>query len=288
LALPNNPLSTTEFTERDEFAYHEMIVHVPLLSHPNPKNVLIVGGGDGGVLREVCRHDCVEKITLVEIDPMVVDVALKYFNKSTATAFNDPRLTIVNEDAAEFLRGQMDDCDASSSFLYDIIIADSVDPVGPAETLFEPEFFETMHAALNDGGIVCTQGECFWINLDLISDVVACCGDIFDSVEYASAMVPTYPCGQVGFIFGRKGKEKSFSCRVPVRKAGKSLESRLKLYNTAVHKAAFVLPKYVEERLAPLYPQVYHSVNNEYDYEEMQNDVEDMEDDCFLNKCTIS
>eukprot|EP00957_Ditylum_brightwellii_P170206 12956946-Ditylum_brightwellii.AAC.1 len=235
-----------------------MIVHVPLLSHPNPKNVLIVGGGDGGVLREVCRHDCVEKITLVEIDPMVVDVALKYFNKSTATAFNDPRLTIVNEDAAEFLRGQMDDCDASSSFLYDIIIADSVDPVGPAETLFEPEFFETMHAALNDG------------------------------VEYASAMVPTYPCGQVGFIFGRKGKEKSFSCRVPVRKAGKSLESRLKLYNTAVHKAAFVLPKYVEERLAPLYPQVYHSVNNEYDYEEMQNDVEDMEDDCFLNKCTIS
>lgn len=91
-------------TENDEFVYQEMITHLPLMSHPNPKNVLIVGGGDGGVVREVCRHACVEKVTLVEIDQMVIDVAKEFFGDSTATSFDDERVTCINEDAAEFLK----------------------------------------------------------------------------------------------------------------------------------------------------------------------------------------
>lgn len=100
----NTVTSNQELTENDEFVYQEMITHLPMMAHPNPKNVLIVGGGDGGVLREVCRHPCVDKITLVEIDEMVIEVAKEFFGESTATSFDDSRLTLIHEDAAEFLK----------------------------------------------------------------------------------------------------------------------------------------------------------------------------------------
>jgi spermidine synthase len=268
-----------QLTEDDEFIYQEMITHLPLMIHPNPINVLIVGGGDGGVLREVCRHSCVQEITLVEIDQMVIDVAKRFFGDSTATAFDDDRVLCINEDAAEFLKKHNE----KNAKKYDIIIADSSDPVGPAATLFDPLFYEQMHEALNEGGVICAQGECFWTNPDLIVNVVACCADVFDTVEYASTMVPTYPCGQIGFILAGKGED--INLRKPCRDLTDALQSQLKWYNEAIHSASFVLPQFLEKRLASLRPQLLVD-NNEDDDED--NDEDDEVNDCFLGQCTIS
>ena len=166
-----------------------------------------------------------------------------------------------------------------------VIIADSSDPVGPAETLFDPVFYEQMNEALNEGGIICAQGECFWTNQDLIVNVIACCADVFDTVEYASTLVPTYPCGQIGFILAGKerlegGGENVINLRKPCREITKELQSQLKWYNEAIHSASFVLPEFLEKRLAPLRPQ---------SIEEDEDDDEGVDTtDCFLNNCTIS
>jgi spermidine synthase len=226
-----------QLTERDEFAFHEMMVHLPLCAHSNPQRILIVGGGDGGILREICRHDCVKEIVLVEIDPVVIQVSKKFFSNSTATRFDDPRLRIIHADAADFLKDQKD--------AFDVIIGDTSDPVGPATSLFQPTFYESMHEALRDQGIICMQAESMWIHLDLISDLVACCDDMFDHAEYASTMVPTYPCGQIGFVLARKGNRRS--CRSIARQP--IFESDLKWYSPAQHRAAFTLPPFVTARL---------------------------------------
>ena len=243
-----------QLTERDEFSYHETMVHVPLCSHKCPRHVLIVGGGDGGILREVCRHSCVETITVVEIDPMVVQVCLEYFGQSTATSWKDPRVRLVHADAAKYVQ----EC----SEQFDIILGDTSDPVGPAETLFQPSFYESMYAALKPHGIVCVQAECFWIHLDLIADLVACCHDIFETAEYATTMVPTYPCGQIGFLLARK-TDRWTSAR-PVRILTDSED--LQWYSPAQHEASFVLPPFVRSRL----------------------DVGEEDEDCLLARCTIS
>lgn len=260
-----------QLTENDEFVYQEMITHLPLMAHENPKNVLIVGGGDGAVLREVCRHKCVESVTLVEIDSVVIDVAKEFFSETTATSFDDPRVTIVMEDAAEFLLKQ----NAGDRKGYDVIIADSSDPVGPAESLFDPAFYEQMFTSLNDGGIICAQGECFWSQVELIENVVACCADIFDSVEYASTYVPTFPCGQIGFVLAAKGT--GVNLTKPVREMDAELAQGMEWYTPEIHSASFVLPKFLEDKLAPLRPEY----NEEDDYDGMIGD-------CFLNRCVIS
>lgn len=255
-----------ELTERDEFAFHEMMVNLPLCSHPNPKSVCIVGGGDSGVLRQVCRHKSVERITVVEIDPMVINVAKKFLGADSA--FRDSRVTIVQEDGAKYI--------ANCENEYDVIISDSNDPIGPAESLFEPAFYEKMYNALADGGIVCVQAESFWIHLDLISDLVACSSEIFNHAEYASTMVPTYPCGQIGFILAGKNTNHG-TCRIPVRTP--DFLSELKWYNPYVHKAAFVLPNFVESRL--------EQWNSAYD-DDGGNGGNEAIDRCFLQNCTIS
>jgi spermidine synthase len=235
-----------QLTERDEFSYHEIMTHVPLCSHPNPSRVLIVGGGDGGILREVCRHDTVTEICVVEIDQVVVDVCRRFFGTSTAVCFNDPRVRLVHADAAEFLNGNGSADHPSNEGYWDVIVGDTSDPVGPAESLFQPAFYESMYRALRPSGIVCVQAECFWIHLDLIADLTACCRDIFDSAEYCSTMVPTYPCGQIGFILASKQKRPS-SCRHPVRQP--DFVEDLQWYSPAMHAAAFTLPPFVTRKI---------------------------------------
>ena len=160
-----------QLTERDEFAYQEMITHIPMFAHPDPKAVLIVGGGDGGVLREVARHKSVDRMCMCEIDEGVVNYSKEYFGDTMATAFSDPRTDLHFMDAAEFVK------DKAGQF--DVIIVDSSDPVGPAETLYTSEFYSDMKTALRPGGIICTQGECIWLHLPLISKVLGDCGKLF-------------------------------------------------------------------------------------------------------------
>ncbi|KAH7557780.1 hypothetical protein JRO89_XS11G0219500 [Xanthoceras sorbifolium] len=175
-----------QLTEKDECAYQEMIAHLPLCSIPSPKTVLVVGGGDGGVLREISRHGSVELIDICEIDNMVVDVSKKFFPE-LAVGFEDPRVRLHIGDAVEFLR-------KAPEGKYDAIIVDSSDPVGPAQELVEKPFFETIARALRPGGVLCNMAESMWLHTHLIEDMISICRETFKgSVHYAWASVPTYP-----------------------------------------------------------------------------------------------
>uniref|UniRef100_A0A6V1NMD1 PABS domain-containing protein n=1 Tax=Heterosigma akashiwo TaxID=2829 RepID=A0A6V1NMD1_HETAK len=223
-----------QLTERDEFAYQEMITHLPMFAHPNPKKVLIIGGGDGGVLREVVKHPTVEKIDMCEIDDVVIQCAKDYFGESTATAYADPRLNLVQGDAAEYIRREGHE-------RYDVIVCDSSDPVGPAESLFQPAFYEAMANALEPGGITCTQGECQWLHLELIEKVVAACASLFNQVEYGYTTIPTYPSGQIGFVLcSNNPQDGALTSPRRAPPAGMAL----RYYRPAVHRAAFVLPAF--------------------------------------------
>lgn len=229
-----------QLTERDEFSYQEMIAHIPLFASNQPKKVLIIGGGDGGVLREVVKHSSVTAVHMCEIDRQVIEVGKKYFSQSTATAFNDPRLTLIIDDAARYLReeGKLEQ--------YDVIICDSSDPVGPADVLFQPEFFQSMKEALNPAtGIICTQGECQWLHLDLISNVMNNVRKLFPVVKYAFTTIPTYPSGQIGFLLA------SLDANADLTQASREVpaDMSLKYYSDRVHASAFVLPKFAEEKL---------------------------------------
>ncbi|KAL3935196.1 MAG: hypothetical protein SGBAC_009238 [Bacillariaceae sp.] len=262
-----------QLTERDECAFHEMMVHLPLFSHSNPKHVLIVGGGDGVCLREVCRHTEVQQVTLVEIDPMVLQTSKDYLQLVPPELLDgsDPRVEIVHADAAEYLK------EPKNRGRFDVILADTLDPIGPAESLFEPEFYETMHDALKPSGIICIQGESFFIHLNLIRDLLSVCQDLFDFAEYATTMAPSYPCGQIGFILARKGD--ATSCRNPVRRC--KFQSDLKWYSRQMHRAAFVLPHYIEEELSEV--DLY---DGDFDDELIGRELDD-DDRCFLSGCSI-
>jgi len=230
-----------QLTERDEHAYQEMIAHLPLFAHENPKNVCIIGGGDGGVLREVCKHRSVKNIVMCEIDPSVVEISKKYFADSIATAFGDKRVTLLHEDGTVFLE--------NTNVKFDVIIVDSSDPVGPAETLFEEAFFGKVKRSLADGGILTTQGECIWLHLQLISEVLSSCGNLFPVVNYAYTTIPTYPSGQIGFVICSTGK--NVDPEAPTRKVPDYMKGELKYYNGDIHRAAFVLPEFAEVKVTP-------------------------------------
>jgi spermidine synthase len=226
-----------QVTERDEFAYQEMIAHIPLYAHKDPQKVLVIGGGDGGVLREIARHPGVQEIVICEIDGDVIDVSKKYL-PTLAKGYDDPRVTVHVMDGAKF----MDENKAS----FDVIITDSSDPVGPASVLFETPFYESMFHSLRDGGIVCTQGECMWLHLDLIRPLVRSISRIYQSVGYAYTTIPTYPSGQIGFILATKGRG---SCEEPTRAPPTEVQRDLQYYTTELHKAAFVLPAFAKRTI---------------------------------------
>ncbi|XP_062120201.1 spermine synthase-like isoform X1 [Humulus lupulus] len=235
-----------QLTEKDECAYQEMIAHLPLCSIPSPKTVLVVGGGDGGVLREICRHSSVEHIDICEIDKMVIDVSKEFFPE-LAVGFEDPRVHLHIDDAVKFLR------DAPEG-KYDAVIVDSSDPVGPAQELVERPFFETIAKALRPGGVLCNMAESFWLHTHLIQDMISVCREMFKgSVHYAWTSVPTYPSGVIGFLICQtEGPPIDFKNPVnPIEKLEGAVKHKreLKFYNSEVHKAAFALPTFVKREV---------------------------------------
>ncbi|KAG6821131.1 hypothetical protein H0H93_006470 [Arthromyces matolae] len=215
-------------TERDEFSYQEMIAHIPLASHPNPKKVLVIGGGDGGVVREVLKHDTVTEVVLCDIDEAVPRVSKEYL-PHMASLLSDPRVTVFIGDGFKFL--------ADNTSTYDVIVTDSSDPVGPAAALFEKPYFQLLHDALAPGGHISTQGECLWLHLPLIEELQKVTRNIFPVSEYAFTTIPTYPSGQIGFVVC--SKEPGRDLRTPVRQVPGT-----RYYNSDVHKAAFILPEF--------------------------------------------
>eukprot|EP00696_Hemimastix_kukwesjijk_P010454 gnl/Hemi2/23180_TR7775_c0_g1_i1.p1 gnl/Hemi2/23180_TR7775_c0_g1~~gnl/Hemi2/23180_TR7775_c0_g1_i1.p1 ORF type:complete len:300 (+),score=118.19 gnl/Hemi2/23180_TR7775_c0_g1_i1:44-901(+) len=226
-----------QVTERDEFSYQEMIVHLPMCAHPDPKKVLIIGGGDGGVLREVCKHQCVEQVFMCEIDQGVIDASKQFFPQM-ACSFNDPRLQLFVGDGNAFLDGKVEQ--------YDVIITDSSDPIGPASALFEKLFYEKLKRALKPGGILCCQMESIWLHLDIIKNMSQACRELgFASVQYAFTTIPTYPSGQIGFLLCSKEVSD-----LSVPKRNLVLPGLLRYYNAQVHTAAFVLPEFARQALS--------------------------------------
>tara|TARA_B110000091_G_scaffold37612_1_gene40454 strand:+ start:302 stop:1270 length:969 start_codon:yes stop_codon:yes gene_type:complete len=253
-----------QLTERDEFSYQESMVHTSLFSHPNPLKVLLIGGGDGGMLREICRHPNIQEIVMVEIDEGVVNTSKEYFSSTMATAFGDPRVTLIIGDGAQYVKDH-----AGAGF--DALLVDSSDPVGPAAVLFENEFYTNCSKVLAPGGIMCNQGECVWLHLDVIKPVLDHCRLCFAEASYFYCTVPTYPSGQIGFIIGRvatgvedetgtEGKErkerkerKEETSAVPLgepsRTLSNELQQQLRYYNPDMHRASFVLPEFAKRAL---------------------------------------
>jgi spermidine synthase len=228
-----------QVTDNDEFSYHENMAHIPCFAHKEgPKDVLIIGGGDGGVMREVLRHPSVQTVTLCDIDKMVCDVSRLFFPQC-AVSLDDPRAKVNIGDGFAFMEDKVN--------AYDVIIVDSSDPVGPASTLFGREFFERCKRALRPGGILCTQAESMWIHLDMIHRMMGFIKSIgYESVEYACIQIPSYPSGSIGFFLCSN----TGSCAQPNRAVPEDFLEPLKYYEPDMHSAAFKLPRRVRCRLA--------------------------------------
>ncbi|MFB1097775.1 MULTISPECIES: polyamine aminopropyltransferase [Bacillaceae] len=221
-------------TERDEFVYHEMVAHVPLFTHPNPENVLIVGGGDGGVIREVLKHDKVKKATLVDIDGKVIEYSKKFL-PSIAGKMDDPRADVRVGDGFMHI--------AESENAYDVIMVDSTEPVGPAVNLFTKGFYAGIAKALKEDGLFVAQTDNPWFKADLISQVYKDVKEIFQVTELYTANIPTYPSGLWTFTMGSKVHHPKEV------KAERFQPIETKYYTPELHQAAFVLPKFVQDLL---------------------------------------
>lgn len=226
-------------TEKDEFIYHEMIVHVPMAVNPGAKRVLVIGGGDGGAVRELTRYPGIERIDLVEIDREVVE-ACREFLPQTAGKLGDPRVTIRYEDGLRFVRGKRDE--------YDLIVVDSTDPFGPGEGLFTKEFYGNCFNALTEDGILVNQQESPFYKNDAVAMQRAHQRIVqsFPVSRVYQAHIPTYSSGH--WLFGFASKH----CR-PIEDLKAEEWNRLglvtKYYNTKIHIGAFSLPTYVNELL---------------------------------------
>lgn len=229
-----------QVTEGDNFIYHEMLTHVPMLAHGEAKRVLIIGGGDGGMAREVLKHP-VERVTMVEIDAGVVEFSKQYLPSISAGAFDDPRLDLVIADGAEFVRSTED--------RFDVIIVDSTDPVGPGEVLFTDTFYGHAKRCLAEGGILVTQNGVPFLQGEELTNTMRAFKALFADWGCYLATVPTYAGGPMAFGWGTDGDARNVPLDVlEDRFAALGIETDY--YTPAVHKGAFALPGYVS-RLLP-------------------------------------
>lgn len=231
--------SVLMLTERDEFIYHEMITHVPMAVHPGIKTVLVIGAGDGGVARELSKYRTIESIDVVEIDRRVVEVCREYLPQ-TACGFDDPRVKLRFEDGLKFVRHTQN--------RYDLIIVDSTDPSGPGEVLFTTEFYGGCMDALTENGVLVNQHESPFYGEDAraMQSAHKRIVSVFPLGKVYQAHIPTYPSGHWLFGFASKGLH-------PTRDlddaAWNALHIATRYYNTNLHRGAFALPNYVEEKL---------------------------------------
>lgn len=227
-------------SEKDEFVYHEMIAHPAMFTHPEPKKVLIIGGGDGGTAREVLRHRSVEQVDMVEIDETVIRAAKEFLPE--VGAWDDPRLNVKVEDGIAFIK--------NAESTYDVILIDGSDPVGPAEGLFTAEFLELCKNALSTDGVFAAQTESPWVVSyhHSISSVHSSLTEMYPYSGLYLAHIPLYPAGMWCFMTAGK-KESSLDPKVVerVREGLSDFGEQLRYYNAEIHTAAFALPNFVDE-----------------------------------------
>ncbi|HXH25156.1 MAG TPA: polyamine aminopropyltransferase [Vicinamibacterales bacterium] len=225
-------------TEADEFVYHEMMAHVPLFAHGAPKRVLIIGGGDGGVLREVLKHP-VESVTEVELDAGVVEVSKQYLPSICGNAYDDPRTRLVIGDGAKFL--------AETQETFDAILVDSTDPIGPGTVLFSREFYANCKRCLTERGILVTQNGVPFMQSDELTTSVGHFRALFPDAWCYLATVPTYVNGAMALGWASLDPQARTVDLDTLRRRYEAAGIRTRYYNPEVHRAAFALPNYVRE-----------------------------------------
>lgn len=228
-------------TESDEFIYHEMAAHVPILAHGAVRNVLIIGGGDGGMLREVVKHEDIQGIVQVEIDPAVVEMSKTHLPRHSSGAYDDPRLELVFADGAEFI--------STTKQSFDVIIVDSTDPIGPGEALFTRTFYQGCAARLTPAGILVTQNGVAFMQPDEARNSAAIFRDIFSDWGFFGAAIPTYVGGIMlfGWASQERGHRQTNLDVLEARFRHSGISTRY--YTPAIHHASFALPRYVQESL---------------------------------------
>jgi spermidine synthase len=220
-------------TIKDEFIYHEMLIHPAMTTHPSPRNVLVIGGGDGGSVREIVKYPCLEKVVLAELDPEVIRVS-REFLPELSSALDHPKLEIVIGDGLEYLK--------KAAGVFDVIVVDSPDPIGAAASLFSTGFYALVHRALQSGGVFAAQTESPWSHGALISGIHQTIKGMFASTHLYLAYIPTYQHGMWSFTLGSKKHH-------PLEAGFREPPEGLRYYNREVHRAAFALPAFVEELL---------------------------------------
>ena len=230
-------------SEKDENAYHEMIIHVPMLTHPAIRDVLVIGGGDGGSVREILRHLQVETVTMVEIDQVVVK-ASKEFLPTLSLAFDDPKLNLIIDDGIQYVRNTPDES-------FDLIVVDSSDPVGPSEGLFSHEFYQQVYRCLRQGGVMTAQSESPRFNQTAFVDLNSCLKQIFspENVHCYLAFIPTYPTGMWSFAYCSKNGPDPLKDFDSQRSECFAQVHDLQYYNPGIHQAAFYLPTFIKNML---------------------------------------
>jgi spermidine synthase len=233
-------------TEKDEFIYHDMITHVPMMTHPNPEKVLIIGGGDGGTAREVLRYKSVKKCVMVEIDPVVIEASREWLPQ-TSNQFNNPKLEILVADGVDYMK--------TSKETFDVIIVDSSDPIGPATPLFNIDFYKDIYARLSNNGIVVSQCESPYYHKAMQKTLLGILKELFPRVHLYTYTNLSYPGGYWAFSFASKTL-----CPLKDLKIERVKKENLNFqyYNENIHWGAFQLPSFMQKEykdlLTPLPP----------------------------------
>lgn len=228
--------------ERDEFIYHEMMAHVPILAHGKAKKVLIIGGGDGGMLREVCRHTQVESVTMVEIDAGVVEFCRQYLPNHNAGAYDDPRFNLVIDDGVKFVN--------QTNETFDVIISDCTDPIGPGESLFTSEFYQGCERCLNPGGIFVAQNGVCFLQQDEAVNSHQKLSHYFSDVSFYQAAIPTYYGGIMTFAWATNSPEHRQLDAKTLQARFDAADIACRYYNPAIHYGSFALPQYLLNALS--------------------------------------
>lgn len=228
-------------TQKDEFVYHEMLTHVPMFAHGNAKKVLIIGGGDGGILREVLKHPQVESVTQVEIDQQVIDMCIQYLPEHSAGAYANPKANIVIDDGVEFVNNCLEK--------FDVIISDSTDPMGPGEVLFTSRFYQGIANCLNEGGVFVAQNGVSFLQTDEVKTTHQRLSPLFKEASFYSAAVPTYVGGIMTFAWASNDQSLKQVDLATLQARFTKAQMATRFYTPELHQASFALPQYILEAL---------------------------------------
>ena len=227
----------TQLTMADEFVYHEMLAHVPILAHGAARDVGIVGGGDGGLVEEVLKHSTVERVTIAELDAGVIDFARTYLGDLSHGAFDDPRVDVVLGDGADFV--------ASTERRFDVIVVDSTDPIGPGAALFTSQFYADCKRVLNPGGVLVTQNGVPFFQPAELESTMRIFGGLFADATCYLGVVPTYVGGFMAFGWGTDDGGLRNVSVAALRERFDAAQLDTRYYTPELHRASFALPRFI-------------------------------------------